>query len=175
MAYIVRTHKAKRSTNREFYVVRFLPGRLGKVAYLYLVWIRGFAALLRREQLGYSADDLKERPPNHRLFSTDGQTWESGRLTLVLKKATTKAWGRAINVQVYRQITIGVTEKHVREICLPFNQYDDRGPEADLNVIFAWQSGHRPLQRGITYGLDGAYPSRLQPSFLRAYEWASSR
>lgn len=175
MIYIVRTHKAKRSTNREFYVVRFLPGRLGKVVYLYLVWIQGFAALLRREQLGYSADALKQRPQNHRLFCTDGQTWEPGRLTLVLKKATTKVWGRAINVQVYRQITIGVTEKHVREICVPFNQYDDRGPEADLNVIFAWQSGHRPLQRGITYGLDGAYPSRLQPSLLRAYEWASSR
>lgn len=46
MVYIVQTHKAKRSTNREFYIVRFLPGRLGRVAYLYLIWIRGFAALL---------------------------------------------------------------------------------------------------------------------------------
>ncbi|KAL7903745.1 hypothetical protein GGI35DRAFT_492304 [Trichoderma velutinum] len=137
--------------------------------------VRTHKALLRREQLGCLADDLKERPQSHRLFSTDGQPWEPNRLTLVLKKATTKAWGRAINIQVYRQITIGVTEKHVREIYLPFNQYDDRGSEADLNVIFAWQSGHRPLQRGITYGLDGAYPSRLQPSLLRAYEWASFR
>lgn len=39
----------------------------------------------------------------------------------------------------------------------------------------AWQSGHRPLERGITYGLDGAFPARLQPNLLRAYEWASTR
>lgn len=55
------------------------------------------------------------------------------------------------------------------------NMYDDRSAEADLNVVFAWQSGHRPLQRGITYGLDGAFPARLQPALLRAYEWASTR
>jgi hypothetical protein len=63
----------------------------------------------------------------------------------------------------------------VREVRAPFNIYDDRGSDADLNVVLAWQSGHRPLQRGITYGLDGAYPSRLQPALLRAYEWASTR
>jgi hypothetical protein len=45
----------------------------------------------------------------------------------------------------------------------------------DLNVAPAWQSGHRPLQRGTTYGLDGAYPTQLQPALLRAYEWASTR
>jgi hypothetical protein len=57
----------------------------------------------------------------------------------------------------------------------PFNRYDDKSLEADLNVVFAWQSGHRPLQRGTTYGLDGAYPTQLQPALLRAYEWASTR
>ena len=40
-------------------------------------------------------------------------------------------------------------------------------------MVFAWQSGHRPLQRGTVYGLDGAYPSNLQPQLLRAFEWAS--
>lgn len=63
----------------------------------------------------------------------------------------------------------------MREAHSPINQYDDRSLDADLNVAFAWQSGHRPLQRGITYGLDGAYPHQLQPALLRAYEWASTR
>jgi hypothetical protein len=35
------------------------------------------------------------------------------------------------------------------------------------------QSGHRPIQRGTNYGIDGAFPDSLQPSLLRAYEWAS--
>ena len=41
--------------------------------------------------------------------------------------------------------------------------------------MFAWQSGHRPLQRGTTYGLDGAFPTLLQPQLLEPYQWASSR
>lgn len=76
---------------------------------------------------------------------------------------------------MYRQLAIAITAKHVREVHTPFNRYDDRSGDADINVTFAWQSGHRPLQRGITYGLDGAYPFRLQPPLLRAYEWASTR
>ncbi|PVH91702.1 hypothetical protein DM02DRAFT_663702 [Periconia macrospinosa] len=50
----------------------------------------------------------------------------------------------------------------------------DRSTEADINVVFAWQSGHRPLQRGTTYGIDGAFPDSLQPALLRIYEWASN-
>jgi len=40
--------------------------------------------------------------------------------------------------------------------------------------VFAWQSGHRPLQRGTGYGIDGAYPDSLQPALLRVYYWAST-
>ena len=60
----------------------------------------------------------------------------------------------------------------MKDMCKPFNRIDDKGPEADLNVVFAWQSGHRPLQRGTNYGLDGAFPTQMQPALLRAYEWA---
>ncbi|KAH7471852.1 hypothetical protein FOMA001_g12951 [Fusarium oxysporum f. sp. matthiolae] len=52
MVYVIRHHKAKRLTNREFYVVRFLPVRLGHVLFKYLVYVRRVADLLRREQLG---------------------------------------------------------------------------------------------------------------------------
>ncbi|KAM5520418.1 hypothetical protein FOXYSP1_14308 [Fusarium oxysporum f. sp. phaseoli] len=72
-------------------------------------------------------------------------------------------------------LCIGITEKHVREVYEPFNRFDDTGAVADRNVVFAWQSGHRPLQRGTTYGLDGAFPTKLQPQLLHLYEWASTR
>ncbi|KAH6977644.1 hypothetical protein EDB80DRAFT_826229 [Ilyonectria destructans] len=121
--YSIFHYKAKRSTNREFYVVRFLPVRLGMVVVKYLICIRWMPE-----------SDLSAR-----------------------------------------QLAIGITEKHVREVHSSFNRYDDCSAEADLNVTFAWQSGHRPLQRGVVYGLDGAFPHRLQPSLLRAYEWASTR
>jgi hypothetical protein len=93
----------------------------------------------------------------------------------VIRASSKEVWNRGINARVYRQLAIGITEKHVREVHSPFNRYDDSSSDADLNVTFAWQSGHRPLQRGITYGLDGAYPHQLQPSLLRAYQWASTK
>lgn len=50
MVYVTRHHKAKRSTNREFVVVRFMPVRLGHVMYKNLVYIRRFLQMLDREE-----------------------------------------------------------------------------------------------------------------------------
>jgi hypothetical protein len=49
MIYVIRHHKAKKSTNHEFIVARFLPGKVGKLLYYYLVYIRLFAVMLQRE------------------------------------------------------------------------------------------------------------------------------
>jgi hypothetical protein len=139
--------------------------------YKYLVYVRRFAALLRREQ--------SSRPRLHEHgslpFHSDGNPWPPSRLTSILMKATSEAWQQKVNARLYRQIAIAITERHVLKVHLLFNRYDDQSMHADLNVVFAWQSGHRPLQRGMTYSLNGAFPSRLQPSLLRAYEWASTR
>jgi hypothetical protein len=82
---------------------------------------------------------------------------------------------KPVGVRFYRQLSIGITEKHVKEVFRPFNRHDDTGSGADLNAALAWQSGHRPLLRADNYGLDGAFPTKLQPSLLRVYEWASTR
>ncbi|KAH7463312.1 hypothetical protein FOMA001_g18009 [Fusarium oxysporum f. sp. matthiolae] len=171
MGYVLRHHKAKRQMGREFYVVRFLPSRLAHVMYKYLVYVRRFAALLRREQ------QTQSYPYHHQrlLFHSGGKPWCIARLTSILKQATSEIWQREVNIRTFRQIAISITEKHVREVHSPLDIYDDTTADADLNAAFAWQSGHRPLQRGITYGLDGAFPNQLQPSLLRSYEWASTR
>jgi hypothetical protein len=75
--------------------------------------------------------------------------------------------------RLYRQLSISITEKHVKKLAKPFNRYDDQSASADLNVVFAWQSGHRPRQRGTTYRLNGAFLSQMQPALLNIYEWAS--
>jgi hypothetical protein len=174
MVYVIRHHKAKRLTNREFYVVRFLPVRLGHVLFKYLVYVRRVADLLRREQLG--ADRSAQQCLQTRLlFQNNGRPWPTSRLTDVVTKTTLELWQQRINVRTYRQLAIAITEKHVREVYTPFNRHDDWSNDADINAIFAWQSGHRLFQRGITYGLDGAYPFRLQPPLLQCYKWASLR
>jgi hypothetical protein len=79
----------------------------------------------------------------------------------------------SFGVQIYRQSSIAITEKYVKQIERPFNRYDDTTVTADIGVVFAWQSGHRPIQWGASYGIDGAYPNSLQPALLRIYKWAS--
>ncbi|KAH7190647.1 hypothetical protein BKA60DRAFT_472139 [Fusarium oxysporum] len=160
VVYVARHHNAKRQTNRESYVVRFLPAKLSRAMYLYLVYIRKLANLLRREQVGYSeiAQKGSEERNERLLFHVNGKAWSTSSLTEILVKATSKIWNQAINVRLYRQLAIAITERHVREVYAPFNRYDDMSSGADRNAVFAWQSGHRPLQRETTYGLDGAYP-----------------
>ncbi|KAH7231120.1 hypothetical protein BKA59DRAFT_363247, partial [Fusarium tricinctum] len=115
MAYVIRHHKAKRLTNREFYVVRFLPARLGLVLFKYLVYIRRVADLLRREQL--STDGRAQKCLQTRLlFQNNGRPWPTSRLTDIITKATLELWQQKINVRTYRQLAIAITEKHVREV-----------------------------------------------------------
>jgi hypothetical protein len=162
-------NKARRATNREFYVARVLPKEVGELFYYYLVYIRPLYCMLYRRCLHTDLDT------SLLFFSPidQGKPWKTSRLTKGLKECTTKAIGFPIGVREYRQLTIAITEKHVKQISKPFNQYDDKSKEADINVAFAWQSGHRPLQRGVSYGLDGAFPDRLQPALLEVYRWVS--
>lgn len=53
MIFVTRHHKAKRSTNREFNVVRLLCARGGQIIFKYLVYIRRFLEMLKREQSSY--------------------------------------------------------------------------------------------------------------------------
>ncbi|CAK7207844.1 hypothetical protein SEUCBS139899_010659, partial [Sporothrix eucalyptigena] len=170
LIYVVRHHKAKRRSNHEFYSVRFLPSRLAFLLLSYLVYIRPFCQLLRRE----TSPGLTQEAMTNRAYLFLFQPYKASRaavlVTSILRDATSKIWNRALGIQAYRQLSIAIAEKHVRELRRPADVYDDRSREADLHVALAWQSGHRPLVRGTHYGLDGAFPARLQPNLLRAYE-----
>lgn len=94
-------------------------------------------------------------------------------LHTLLVKSSAGVFKKAINIRLYRQLSLSITEKHVKKSVKPFNRYDDQSGNAGRNVVFAWQSGHRPRQRGTTYGLDGPFTSQMQPALLNIYEWAS--
>lgn len=160
MVYVVRHHKSKGLMDHDFNVARFLPARLGRVLFLHLVYIIPFLDMLYRQQIG-SLECNAARPRDHVLFGRLGRSHDSASITAILRRASQVAWGTAAGLALYRQVSIGIAEKHVREVIEPRNIFDDRSPDADLNAALTWQSAHRPLQRGVTYGLDGAYPSRL--------------
>lgn len=102
------------------------------------------------------------------------KVWKMQVLTKALVDHLRSTLGISIGVELYPQLSIAVTERHVKQISKPFNWFDDKTTSADIEVVFAWQSGHRPLQRGMIYGLDSASPDSQQPALLRVYRWASS-
>ncbi|KAK4117949.1 hypothetical protein N657DRAFT_675855 [Parathielavia appendiculata] len=68
------------------------------------------------------------------------------QVSIVIKRFTARAWEKGITLQILRQLSVGISEKHVREVFKPFNRFDDRTDAADRDVAFAWQTGHRLLQ-----------------------------
>jgi hypothetical protein len=94
--------------------------------------------------------------------------WTTRVFTKELKRLSRDVLGTdvEIGVQLYRQLSITITERHVRGALPTFDRFDDMTAAADPDVAFAWQSGHRPKQRYTNYGLDGAYPDKLQPPLL---------
>jgi hypothetical protein len=167
--YVTRHSKARRATNREFQVARYLPKGDSLTLATYLVYVRPLAEMIYRSSFG--AD--RERSLLFSSLQEPEKLWRAGRLTSALKKLTLDVAGLEFGVRAYRQLSIAVTERHLAHISSPFNRYDDKGADAKIEVAFAWQSGQRPLQRGTSYGIDAAFPDSLQPALLRVYKWAS--
>lgn len=109
--YLIRRHKAKNSTNQEFYVARYLPARASQVVYYYLVYIRLLVKMLRQERRNTAPSS------NSTLLFCSNQTpdrpWESRKLTAILQRASCQVWGWPVNAQLCRQLSIAITEKHV--------------------------------------------------------------
>jgi hypothetical protein len=171
IVYVTRHSKARRMTNQEFQVARYLPKEDSNLVATYLALIRPFADMLNRVCFGYD----KER---RLMFASPDKVdkhWQSDVLTSALRNLTQELSPQPFGVQIYRQLSIVATERYAKEISRPFDLNDGKSAAADIEVVFAWQSGHRPMQRGTSYGIDAAYPDSLQPALLRVYRWVSCR
>lgn len=110
MALISQHHKARRTTNKEFHVVRFLLEELGKVLYYHLVFVRPFACMLYRTCYNIDTDSTL-------LFSSllkPKEPMKTSMISNLLQDQTTSTLGYPVGVQVYRQVSIAITEKHVK-------------------------------------------------------------
>ncbi|CZS75062.1 unnamed protein product [Fusarium graminearum] len=166
MFSVTRHHKARLVTNREFQVARFFSPQVATLLYRYLVYIRPTAYAILRQCFRHKSQSALIFTP-----ISKNTKWTTRVFTEELKRLSRGVLGSdvEIGVQLYRQLSIAITERHVRGALPTFDRFNDTTVAADPDVAFAWQSGHRPQQRYMNYGLDGAYPDKLQPSLLRIY------
>jgi hypothetical protein len=133
MLYITRHSKARKTTNQEFQVARYLPAKDSHALAMYLIYIRPLADMIHRSCFGTDSD-------RKYLFSSPddpSRPWQPSRLTAVLRKVSKDVAGVELGVQVYRQLSIAITERHLAHISKPFNRFDDKTTGADLGVALA--------------------------------------
>ncbi|EWY79398.1 hypothetical protein FOYG_17443 [Fusarium oxysporum NRRL 32931] len=166
---ITRHQKARLTTNNEFQVARFFSPPVARLVYRYLVYIRPVAYTILRKCFHHESTNTLLFAPISRY--SRNSFWSTKTFSEELKRISSTVPGIPceIGVQLYRQLSIAITEKHVRTATSGFNRFDDTACAASEDAAFAWQSGHRPMQRYSTYGLDGAFPDQLQPALLRIY------
>ena len=167
--YSTEYHKARASTNYSFYIVRYLPDRLTELVLLYIAYIRPFARML------YS-HGKKNVPDLGYLFcsnSSPDKPWNGELLSEILQAESEARLNARLNLWSARRILIAITKVHVKEITGHFAK-DNRAwrdvlmNNPDFN-IFAWQAGHQQSTNVAIYGLDAAFPGRLQPELMEQY------
>ncbi|KAK5202629.1 hypothetical protein LTR41_011624 [Exophiala xenobiotica] len=105
----------------------------------------------------------------------DGPLIAIGQLISAFRHSSNQYIGFPLGSRLLRQVTIAITETHVRENSRPFNRYDDYSADDPADVAFSWQSGHRPRVRASNYGRDGAFSHIVDATLLEAYRKVSSR
>lgn len=169
VVFVTRHSKARKTTNQEFQVARYLSREDSKPIITYLVYIRPFADMLSR----VCYETACERRLLFAPCTNWHKPWNADFLSSALKKVTKEVCGVAFGVQIYRQLSVAITEKHVKQMRSSFDSRNDKGENPGIEVVYAWQSGHRPFQRNVNYGIDSAYPDSLQPTLLSAYKRVS--
>jgi hypothetical protein len=103
--------------------------------------------------------------------------WTGVELSEILQQESLERLGVKINLWAWRHIIIGITKAHLEEIA-PYFCKNEKVCKTLLesNIyyhIFPWQAGHQWRINVSVYGLDMAFPGRLQPALLRLYRQIS--
>ena len=159
-----------KTTNQEFQVVRYLPAKDSIALAIYLIYIRPLADMIHRSCFGTNKDrkhlfSSVEDPEKH---------WKPSRLTAALRKLTKDVTGIEIGVQVYRQLSIAVTERHLAHISKPFNRFDDKHTRQKFDVLNRRVAGAKgkPAQAksaGLEAVRGGPYIGLFSRSFASSF------
>jgi len=164
--YLTEYHKKRSVVLNSYFIVRYLPEEVGQMLMRYIVFIRPFADSLYTEL--HPELNLHVRYGNdHYLFCSDEtpeKPWDNGELCDVITAESKRVLGFEINISSWRQIVTAVTNIHVQKFGKE-RQTADQMYEA----LWAWQAGHKLGTRNENYGLDAAFPSRLQAQMLCLY------
>jgi hypothetical protein len=159
-------NKASQNSNNSFFVVRVPCALVEKCLFLYLAYIRPFNDFLSRQLKLVNA----ATPTNPHLFTaydTPVSCFSSAACSKILQQSTPEC-PILLHFQVYRQIAVAISKKHLPGIVQPFDPNTPRGYDG-LSRLLSFQTGHNPATHAGAYALDRAYPAKLQPDLVEQY------
>jgi hypothetical protein len=142
-------HKGYNITGSTKIIHRYLPKEVGELLVYYLWLVRPFCNSL--ELLAFR----NKNQPSPFLWATGKgkglETWDSSRLSRVLRREFQAALGVRMTIPVYRHLAIAISRKHLQNG--GFKR--DYGLE---DTKFDWQATHNPWTAGSIYarGLEEA-------------------
>ncbi|KAH8797898.1 hypothetical protein F5884DRAFT_814251 [Xylogone sp. PMI_703] len=148
------------------------------------LWATGSSRLDKEPQPTASETPANSDQVDSRSSTTSLQAsgfWPTEALTNVMKESSIRhGLPIVFSTQIYRQVAIALT----KTLIIPRVYQSDRqhrvlreytDPESEFcHRLFAWQAGHGLLEHTKVYGLNGAYPTTMQPELLKLYHKVSA-
>jgi hypothetical protein len=163
-------NKASQSSNNSFFIVRVPCAVVGKCLFLYLAYIRPFSDFLSR-QLKVVSATVPTNPYLFTAYDTPSACFSSAACSKMLQQSTREC-PILLHFQVYRQIVVAISKKHLPSIAQSFDANTPRDYDGLLQLL-SFQTGHNPATHAGAYALDRAYPAKLQPGLVERYFQAS--
>ena len=159
-------NRASQNSNNSFFIVRVPCAMVEKCLFLYLAYIRPFSDFLSPQLKLINAT----APTNPHLFTaydTPVSCFSSAACSKILQQSMPEC-PMLLHFQIYRQIVVAISKKHLPGIVQPFDPNTPRGYDG-LSRLLSFQTGHNPATHAGAYALDRAYPAKLQPDLVEQY------
>ena len=122
LVFITSSRKARRASQREFYVARYLPIEAAQLWYYYLVYILPLTQDLRRRVLRDATETVFLFVSPSRGF----RHWTVSILSHAIQCVAQVVYGteasQGFGVQQYRQLSTAITERHIAQVYSAFNR-----------------------------------------------------
>lgn len=170
--------KSRKRRGNTDYILRVLPDDLSQLLAQYIVYIRPFARVLDRRESEY-------------LFADIQGPWAGEQLSRELASETTKHLGVRLTVSAWRHVAIGIAvqwlghasktwekdgegdDQDELELESPGGLDEEEFPAGVVDHIMVRQASHGQRVAQNTYAINGAFPHRLGPQLIAAFEYAS--
>ncbi|KAL5604001.1 hypothetical protein FOVSG1_006751 [Fusarium oxysporum f. sp. vasinfectum] len=146
---VTQYHKSLAHFDSPKVIPRFLPGRIGQLFVMYMIYIRPLTD--RWEADKWELYGEKMAPPSDFIWHNEaagGVPWESSQMSAAMGRWTSYYIGRRIMLQDWRHIAIAISKKHARDRGAGRADFEDGEDDHDESEQYEREEGFQAWLRG---------------------------